>query len=90
MYVCACVSRYDFGYLLKLLTCTALPADEKKFFELLHTWFPCIYDVKFLMTSVNSLKGGLNKLAADLSVHKQAHPHTHRHATQSRDPTVTH
>ena len=28
-------SGYDFGYLLKLLTCASLPAHEGEFFELL-------------------------------------------------------
>lgn len=28
-------SGYDFGYLLKLLTCQSLPANEAEFFELL-------------------------------------------------------
>ncbi len=37
---------YDFGYLLKTLTCQELPIDEMSFLEVLHTFFPCIYDVK--------------------------------------------
>lgn len=28
-------SGYDFGYLLKLLTCSSLPANESEFFQLL-------------------------------------------------------
>lgn len=28
-------SGYDFGYLLKLLTCSSLPANEAEFFQLL-------------------------------------------------------
>ena len=39
-------SSYDFGYLVKTLTCTNLPQDENSFLDLLHTFFPCIYDVK--------------------------------------------
>jgi CCR4-NOT transcription complex subunit 7/8 len=39
-------SSYDFGYLLKTLTCTDLPTDEVSFLDLLRTFFPCIYDVK--------------------------------------------
>ena len=61
-------SGYDFGYLLKLLTCVPLPEEEDKFFRVMHTWFPCVYDVKLLMTAVDSLRGGLNKLASDLRV----------------------
>lgn len=63
-------SGYDFGYLLKLLTNAPLPAEEKAFFELLHTFFPCIYDVKFLMSATDNLKGGLQKLAEDLEVER--------------------
>ncbi len=62
-------SGYDFGYLLKLLTGGApLPAEEGEFFRLLHTFFPAIFDVKNMMVSCDSLKGGLNKLADDLDV----------------------
>jgi CCR4-NOT transcription complex subunit 7/8 len=39
-------SSYDFGYLLKVLTCSELPMDESSFLDLLHIFFPCIYDVK--------------------------------------------
>ncbi|KAF9364307.1 CCR4-NOT transcription complex subunit 7 [Mortierella sp. NVP85] len=59
---------YDFGYLLKILTCSPLPAQEDEFFDLLKTFFPCIYDIKFLMKSCKSLKGGLQELANDLEV----------------------
>lgn len=61
-------SGYDFGYLLKVLSCKPLPAEESEFFELVHTYFPCIYDIKFLMKSCKNLKGGLNDLAEDLNV----------------------
>ena len=62
-------SGYDFGYLVKLLTCTPLPAEESAFFETLHTFFPYIYDIKYLMLSCeNKFKGGLNKLGEDLNV----------------------
>ena len=44
-------SGYDFGYLLKLLTCSALPADEPEFFKLMQLYFPCIYDIKYMMKS---------------------------------------
>lgn len=61
-------SGYDFGYLLKILTCSALPAEEGDFFDLLRTYFPCIYDIKYLMKSCKNLKGGLQELANDLDV----------------------
>jgi CCR4-NOT transcription complex subunit 7/8 len=61
-------SGYDFGYLLKILTCAPMPADESEFFELLRTYFPCIYDIKYLMKSCKNLKGGLQDIADDLQV----------------------
>lgn len=48
----------------------ASAAEEPAFFDLLHTYFPCIYDVKYLMSSCEPLKGGLNKLAEDLEVER--------------------
>jgi CCR4-NOT transcription complex subunit 7/8 len=39
-------SKYDFGYLLKTLTCAELPTDEQGFIDLLQIYFPCIYDIK--------------------------------------------
>lgn len=61
-------SGYDFGYLVKLLTNASLPNDEKEFFDLLHIWFPSIYDVKFIMRVCKPLKGGLQDVADDLGV----------------------
>lgn len=61
-------SGYDFGYLLKLLTCSPMPADETEFFEILRLYFPCIYDIKYLMRSCKNLKGGLQDIADDLQV----------------------
>jgi len=63
-------SGYDFGYLLKLLTCLPLPAEESEFFEQIKLFFPCIYDIKFLMKSCKNLKGGLNELAEDLEIER--------------------
>jgi CCR4-NOT transcription complex subunit 7/8 len=63
-------SGYDFGYLLKLLTCSPLPSEESVFFDLLHTYFPYIYDIKYLMLSCDNLKGGLQKVAEDLDVER--------------------
>lgn len=60
-------SGYDFGYLLKLLTCQETPAG---FFELIKIYFPMLYDIKHLMKYCNSLHGGLNKLAELLEVER--------------------
>jgi len=63
-------SGYDFGYLMKLLTCKPLPHEEEDFFSDLKLYFPQIYDIKYLMKSCEGLKGGLNKLAEDLEVER--------------------
>jgi len=63
-------SGYDYGYLLKVLTCQALPKQESQFFDLLHTYFPCVYDIKYLMKSCENLKGGLQKVADQLQVER--------------------
>ncbi|GAA5974184.1 hypothetical protein JCM21900_000913 [Sporobolomyces salmonicolor] len=61
-------SGYDFGYLLKIVSCSPLPPTETEFFELLRIWFPCIWDIKYLMKSCKTLKGGLQEVADDLQV----------------------
>ncbi|KAK9149820.1 hypothetical protein Scep_008577 [Stephania cephalantha] len=63
-------SGYDFGYLLKLLTCQPLPDAQAGFFDLIKMYFPTVYDIKHLMKFCNSLHGGLNKLAELLDVER--------------------
>lgn len=63
-------SGYDFGYLLKILTCTPLPFTEAEFFELLGLYFPNIFDIKYMMKFCDSLHGGLNKVAEQLDVQR--------------------
>jgi len=59
---------YDFGYLLHLLTTGPMPEDADKFYDVLRLYFPCIYDLKYLMKSVKTLKGGLQDVADELKV----------------------
>ncbi|XP_047941947.1 probable CCR4-associated factor 1 homolog 7 isoform X1 [Salvia hispanica] len=63
-------SGYDFGYLLKILTCRKLPESQEGFFTLIKVYFPVLYDVKHLMKFSNSLHGGLSKLAELLDVER--------------------
>ncbi|KAL6563167.1 ccr4 associated factor [Orobanche minor] len=63
-------SGYDFGYLLKLLTCRNLPGTQDGFFSMINVYFPVLYDIKHLMKFSNSLHGGLNKLAELLEVER--------------------
>jgi len=66
---------YDFGYLLKLLTCEALPEEEMDFHQLLRLFFPCLYDIKYLMKSCKNLKGGLQEVADNLTVERVGPQH---------------
>lgn len=59
----------DFGYLLKVLTCAPLPAEEETFFDLLHTYFPYTYDLKHVAMDFDKM-GGLSRLAEDLQVER--------------------
>ncbi|KAI5114614.1 hypothetical protein M0805_004748, partial [Coniferiporia weirii] len=61
-------SGYDFGYLVRLLSCINLPSTEEDFFDLFSLWFPTVYDVKFMMRACKGLKGGLQEVADDLGV----------------------
>ncbi|XP_074579483.1 putative CCR4-associated factor 1 homolog 7 [Curcuma longa] len=63
-------SGYDFGYLLKILTCQNLPDTQVGFFKHIKIYFPTLYDIKHLMKFCNSLHGGLNKLAELLEVER--------------------
>lgn len=77
MLTALCVlSLYDMGYLLKALTAAPMPSEEGEFFELLHIFFPNIYDIKFMMKSCKNLKGGLQDVAEHLAVRRRAlHPY---------------
>ena len=61
-------SGYDFGYFLKVLSNMKLPEKESEFFELLDIFFPCIYDIKYILKLTPNLKGGLQDVADDLGV----------------------
>ena len=49
-------STYDFGYLLKTLTCKDLPDNEDTFMELLQMYFPGIYDVKVIINYITCIQ----------------------------------
>merc|ERR1712226_695351 len=68
-------SGYDFGYLINLLTSQNLPKSEGEFFELLKTYFPNVYDVKYLMKSCKNLKGGPQEVANELEVRRVGPQH---------------
>eukprot|EP01125_Pyxidicula_operculata_P016589 TRINITY_DN5727_c0_g1_i2.p1 TRINITY_DN5727_c0_g1~~TRINITY_DN5727_c0_g1_i2.p1 ORF type:complete len:290 (+),score=34.88 TRINITY_DN5727_c0_g1_i2:690-1559(+) len=63
-------SGYDLGYLIKLVTCLPLPKKQSEFYDVVKIFFPCIYDIKYLMKSCRNLKGGLQDVADDLEVER--------------------
>jgi CCR4-NOT transcription complex subunit 7/8 len=70
---------YDFGYFLKILTCQPLPDEEDQFFDLLRAYFPSLYDIKFLLRSVDDLRptwgSSLNRLADYMNVQRVGQEH---------------
>ncbi|KXJ06568.1 CCR4-NOT transcription complex subunit 7, partial [Exaiptasia diaphana] len=66
---------YDFGYLIKLLTAQNLASEESDFFDMLKLYFPNIYDVKYLMKSCKSLKGGLQEVSELLELERVGPQH---------------
>lgn len=63
-------SGYDFGYLVKIMSCTPLPKEEAEFRKKLGVFFPSLYDIKFLMKSCRNLKGGLQDIAEELGIQR--------------------
>ena len=64
-------SGYDFGYLLKCLTGKELPEKEEDFGNTFHTWFPAVYDIKYMLRSTDiSHTFGLDVLADTLGVRR--------------------
>uniref|UniRef100_A0A0C9RSP5 poly(A)-specific ribonuclease n=1 Tax=Wollemia nobilis TaxID=56998 RepID=A0A0C9RSP5_9CONI len=63
-------SAYDFGYLLKLLTCQRLPSTRQGFLGLMRLYFPNVYDVKHLIKFCDGLYGGLNRVAELLKLER--------------------
>lgn len=68
-------SGYDFGYLMRVLTCQKLPEEESDFFDLMSYFFPKVYDVKYLMKSCKNLKGGLQEVADSLKLERVGKQH---------------
>ncbi|KAL3745509.1 hypothetical protein ACJRO7_014595 [Eucalyptus globulus] len=62
--------KYNFGFLLKLLTCRSLPDTLVGFYGLIKMYFPLVYDVKHMMKFCDGLHCNLNKLAELLDVER--------------------
>merc|ERR1712226_1367299 len=63
-------SAYDFGYLWRQLCQRSLPSTEEQFLDDLKTFFPNIYDIKYLMQYTHNLHGGLKNVAKCLEVER--------------------
>ena len=60
---------YDFAYLIRMFEGQNLPEAENQFYSLLAIYFPCFYDVKYMIRDIDTLRlGGLSKTATELSV----------------------
>lgn len=65
----------DFAYLLRIVTNEKLPINETKFEEMLKLYYPNTYDIKYLINNNDLFKGGLNKIASDLSIERTGETH---------------
>ncbi|KAF0991136.1 hypothetical protein HZS_5958, partial [Henneguya salminicola] len=65
----------DFCYLVKMLINTNLPHQEKKFYPLLNTFFPRLYDLKYIMRDCRDLNGGLQYISDSLKVTREGYAH---------------
>lgn len=61
---------FDFGYVVKLLHGERLPDTQERFFELLETYIPNFYDVKYVIQFTNNVHGGLKEAAKKLQVQR--------------------
>ena len=68
-------SAYDFGYLLRAVTGEDLPDTEDSFLDQLKLYFSTFYDIKFMVSTEERMKGGLNKLADSLNVKRVGQMH---------------
>jgi len=60
---------YDFAYLIRMLEGQYLPDNETQFYSLLNIYFPSLYDVKYMVRDMETLRlGGLNKIATELNI----------------------
>lgn len=66
---------YDFAYLLKILTNLHLPDSEIQFFNLLKTYFPNYYDIRYLVRLYDHYRGSLQRLANELDVSRYGTQH---------------
>lgn len=71
-------SGYDLGYLVKTMMCKPLPAEEFEFLTYMKTFFPILYDVKYISKS-NRLpmisRSSLQDIAEEMGVKRVGPQH---------------
>lgn len=68
-------SAYDFGYLIKVLTCNLLPEKEDDFYDLLKALFPEFYDIKFCIKNSKYGTKGLQEISSDMGLKRYGIQH---------------
>lgn len=64
-------SGYDLGYLLSLMLNKEVPVEEKEFIKVLRTYFPNVYDVKYMVKSFKlTTKSQLHEVAEEFQVRR--------------------
>ncbi|KII62757.1 CCR4-NOT transcription complex subunit 8 [Thelohanellus kitauei] len=65
----------DFCYLIKMLINTHLPHQEDSFTPLLNTFFPRVYDLKYMMRDCRNINGGLETICSQLQIYRRGGMH---------------
>lgn len=69
-------SGYDFGYMLKLLTCEKLPNNLNEFMKKIKIFFPNIIDLKYVTNKISqTYHGGLQAIGNSLNVQRVGNMH---------------
>lgn len=62
---------FDFAYLVRMLCGVDLPDDDLGFSSLLNIYFPCFYDIKYMVKDIDTIKSvSLSKISSDLRVRR--------------------
>lgn len=68
-------SAYDFAYLIKVLSGNHMPESEEDFYRFMNVLFPTFYDFKYLLSSTEHSRKGLQEISNDLGVYREGTAH---------------